>query len=377
MNYSHWENDSYFNSVDLAIVGSGIVGLNAAIAAKTSNPALKVMVLEKGVVLMGASLRNAGFACFGSPTELIDDLKTRSSEQVFKLVEKRWKGLLALRSVVGDKNMEYEPFGGYEMFDNEASFTESKDAITGFNKEIAHITGEKETYRVSDDKINSFGFKGFSHMIENRCEAQINTGKMMRALISKAAGLGVILMNGIEVKDFKEEGDGVFLSTSWQNFKVKHLLFATNAYTSLVLKDIYVKPARAQVLITTPVEGLKVKGTFHYDKGYYYFRNVGQRLLFGGGRNLDFEGETTSELQTTEKIQAALETMLRERILPGHKYEIERRWSGIMGMGDGDKSPIIKSVSSHVHCAVRLGGMGVAIGTLVGQEAAAMVLKQV
>jgi gamma-glutamylputrescine oxidase len=349
--------------------------LNAAIAAKTANPALKVIVLEKGVVLMGASLRNAGFACFGSPTELIDDLKTRSVEQVFQLVERRWKGLLALRNLIGDKSMEYEALGGYELFDNEGSFNKSHEAITGFNKEINRITGEKETYRVVDEKIISFGFKGFSHIIENRCEAQINTGKMMRALISKATELGVILMNGIEVKDFKEEGDGVTIITSWQNFNAKHLLFATNAYTSLILKEIDVKPARAQVLITTPVAGLKLKGTFHYDKGYYYFRNVGERVLFGGGRNLDFEGESTTELGTTDMIQDALEKMLKERIIPGNNYKIERRWSGIMGLGDGDKSPIIKSLSPHVHCAVRLGGMGVAIGTLVGQEAAEMVLE--
>ncbi|MGP8214789.1 MAG: NAD(P)/FAD-dependent oxidoreductase [Bacteroidia bacterium] len=376
MNYSHWEYDSYFNSIDIAIIGGGIVGLNAAIAAKKSNPTLKVLVLEKGVVLMGASLRNAGFACFGSPTELIDDLKTRSAEHVFQLVERRWKGLLALRDLIGDKVMEYEALGGYELFDNAASFEESEGMIAGFNKEISHITGEKMTYLVNDGKINSFGFKGFSHLIENRCEGQINTGKMIRALISKASEIGVILMNGIEVKDYKEEENGMFLTTDWQNFKVKHLLLATNAYTSLLVKDIPVKPARAQVLITTPIDGLKVKGAFHYDKGYYYFRNVGQRLLFGGGRNLDFEGETTTELATTGKIQSALEAMLKERILPGQTYEIERRWSGIMGIGDGDKSPIIKSISPRLHCAVRLGGMGVAIGTLVGQEAANMVLKQ-
>ncbi len=376
MNYSHWEYDSYFNSIDLAIVGGGIVGLNAAIEVKRLNPSLKVMVLEKGVVLMGASLRNAGFACFGSPSELLDDLKTRSAEDVFKLVEKRWKGLLALRAIVGDKNMEYEPLGGYETFDTEESFNESKDAISGFNKEISQITGEKETYKVCDEKINDFGMKGFTHMIVNKCEAQINTGKMVRTLTAKAAESGVILMNGIELKEYKEENGSVHLITNWQNFNVKHLLFATNAYTSSILKEVKVKPARAQVLITTPINGLKLKGTFHYDKGYYYFRNVGERVLFGGGRNLDFDGETTTELETTQRIQAVLETLLKERIVPGQKYEIERRWSGIMGIGDGDKSPIIKNVSDRVHCAVRLGGMGVAIGTLVGKEAAAMVLEK-
>jgi glycine/D-amino acid oxidase-like deaminating enzyme len=158
---------------------------------------------------------------------------------------------------------------------------------------------------------------------------------------------------------------------------VKKLLFATNAYTSLLVKDIDVKPARAQVLITAPVKNLKVIGAFHYDKGFYYFRNVGQRLLLGGGRNMDFEGETTTELAITEKIQAKLEKLLAENILPKQPHQIERRWSGIMGMGEGGKFPIVKPLSANVFCAVRLGGMGVAIGTLVGQEAAAMVLATI
>jgi len=376
MNISHWEYDSYFNSVDLAIIGSGIVGLTAALAVKRSVPSLKVLVIEKGPVLMGASLRNAGFACFGSPTELLDDLKKRSFDEVFSLVERRWKGLLALRNLIGDEVMEYEPLGGYEVYDDKTTFEESRESIAKFNKEVAGITGEKETYVVCDEKIETFGFKGFSHMIKNCCEGQLNTGKMMRALISKAAEAGVIFVNGTELIEYKEEEGGVMLNTSWQNFKVKHVLFTTNAYTSQLVKELDIKPARAQVLITTPIKGLKARGAFHYDKGYYYFRNVGQRLLLGGGRNLDFEGETTTEFGLTDGIQKALEKLLAEKIIPGHSYEIERRWSGIMGLGDGDKSPIIKSISSHVHCAVRLGGMGVAIGTLVGQEAAGLVISK-
>ena len=374
MNYSHWEYDSYFNSVDVAIIGGGIVGLNAAIALKRQSPTLKVVLLEKGVVTMGASLRNAGFACFGSPTELLDDLQLHPEAEVFQLVERRYKGLLQLRANLGDNAIEYEPSGGYEVFDDEKSFEESKQALDRFNKALKNITGEKENYVVSDAKMTGFGFAGFSHLIESKGEGLINTGKMVRSLVQKATEVGVILINGVELKKFTEEENGIVLQTSWQDFKVKKLLFATNAYTSLLVKDIDVKPARAQVLITAPIKGLKVSGAFHYDKGFYYFRNVGQRLLLGGGRNLDFEGETTAELGITEKIQTRLEKLLAENILPNQPHQIERRWSGIMGMGDGGKSPIIKPLSANIFCAVRLGGMGVAIGTLVGQEAAAMVL---
>ena len=47
-------------------------------------------------------------------------------------------------------------------------------------------------------------------------------------------------------------------------------------------------------------------------------------------------------------------------------------WSGILGIGD-QKKPIIERVSPNVVVAVRMGGMGVAIGSLVGEEAAALV----
>jgi hypothetical protein len=40
----------------------------------------------------GASTKNAGFACFGSISEIIDDLKSHS-EGGFQLVTKRWEGL--------------------------------------------------------------------------------------------------------------------------------------------------------------------------------------------------------------------------------------------------------------------------------------------
>jgi len=87
----------------------------------------------------------------------------------------------------------------------------------------------------------------------------------------------------------------------------------------------------------------------------------------GGGRNLDIKGETTTKLAETEKIQQSLENILKHTILPKIDFEIEHRWSGIMGVGS-QKKPIVKQLSNHVYCGVRMGGMGVAIGSLIGKE---------
>ena len=164
------------------------------------------------------------------------------------------------------------------------------------------------------------------------------------------------------------------MQTSWKTLDAKRLLFATNGYTSSLLENLDVKPARAQVLITSPIKELKIKGNFHFDRGYYYFRNVGNRLLLGGARNLDFEKETTTETEVTQKIQTALEKILAVHILPTVEYTIENRWSGVMGIGQ-TKSPMVERLFPHIFCAVRMGGMGVALGIGIGKDAAELVLN--
>ena len=141
-----------------------------------------------------------------------------------------------------------------------------------------------------------------------------------------------------------------------------------------MLPELEIEPGRAQVLITSSIENLQVKGSFHYEKGYYYFRNVGDRILFGGGRNLDFSTEQTTEFGLTEIIQNKLEELLSTMILPRNKYIVEQRWSGIMGLGK-TKNTIVKKISDHLFCAVRMGGMGSAIGTMVGEEAAKLLIE--
>ena len=80
------------------------------------------------------------------------------------------------------------------------------------------------------------------------------------------------------------------------------------------------------------------------------------------------------EMNTTAQIQNQLQDLLKTHIIPNHPFEIERSWSGIMGIG-ATKQPIIKSISRNLFCAVRMGGMGVAIGSLVGEEVAELAME--
>lgn len=328
MNLSYWELKNWFTNVDYTIVGSGIVGLHTALRLRERFPESKIIVLEKGMLPQGASTKNAGFACFGSLSEIIDDLKSHSEEEVINLIQKRWQGLQLLRKRLGDATIDFKPYGGYELFlkDDESTFQECVSKMPFINEIL------KPLFRadVFEKQVDRFGFQNTNeYLFYNPFEAQIDTGNMMQTLLKMAVAEGVLILNQQTVTSYNEHSNGVEVALNDFSFQTKKLLFATNGFAN-ALTNGAVKPARAQVLITKPIANLDIKGTFHLDKGYYYFRNINDRILFGGGRNLDFQGETTTEFGQTELIQNQLEKILKEVILPNQDFEIEHRWSGIM-----------------------------------------------
>lgn len=367
MNLSYWEYKTWLSNVDFTIVGSGIVGLNCALQLRKHYPTAKIVILEKGILPQGASTKNAGFACFGSLSEILDDLHTHSEQEVLELIKRRCKGLELLRKTLGDATIDFQQLGGFELF------TKKDDSLYELclaqKKNINQLLKPIFKEAVFSEVENKFQFQNIQkNYIFNQFEGQIDTGKMMDSLLQKVLSNNIQILNSVAVESFTESGNSVHIQTNHFDFHTKKLLIATNGFASQLLNE-KVKPARAQVLITKPIPNLPIKGTFHLDKGYYYFRNIDDRILFGGGRNLDFKGEETTEFAQTQLIQQKLEELLKTTILPNTKFEIEHRWSGIMGVGS-QKKAIVKPLSNHVFCGVRLGGMGVAIGSLVGKELA-------
>lgn len=373
---SYWERETFFRGIDVAVIGSGIVGLTAAIHLRERSPDLRVAVIERGTLPLGASTRNAGFACFGSISELLDDMSQRPEAEVWALVARRWQGLKRLRERLGDAAIGYEENGGYELFraSEQAVFERCTDHIEQFNGELAHVIGRKNVYRQASDQIRKSGFEGVTGLLLNAAEGQIHTGRMMHALWQLARDNGVEMYNGIEIAELETQSDEILLHTEqgW-TLRCQQVLVATNGFARRLLPELDVQPARNQVLVTQPIPGLQLKGCFHYDRGYYYFRDVDGRILLGGGRNLAPQEEATDQFGTTPLIREALLQLLHELILPGQKVDVDTWWSGILGIGP-EKAPIIKRLNDRLSVSVRMGGMGVAIGSLVGEEGAEVAL---
>ncbi len=373
MNLSYWEQNIWLSNIDVAIIGSGIVGLSCALALRDRFPKKKIVVFEKGMLPSGASTKNAGFACFGSISEILEDLTTHSEEEVIQLIKNRVEGLQLLRKNLGDKQLDFQQWGGYEVFTERDAelFSTSIENIPYINKLLKYVFhDENDIFSVRND---SFSFKNVQkQLLFNRLEGQLDTGKMMQGLIQKCSENSIFILNNAEITSFSANNGEILLEMNNSvKCSAKKVCIATNGFAKQFI-NADLQPARAQVLVTKPIPNLHIKGTFHLDKGYYYFRNIHDRILLGGGRNLDFTTEATTEPGLTHLIQNELERLLRTTILPNTPFEIDTRWSGVMGVGK-QKKPIIKEVQSNVYCGVRLGGMGVAIGSSVGKQLANLI----
>ena len=373
--FSYWEQQS-FVQYDHIVVGAGIVGLSVAIELRKKFPQERILVLERGLMSTGASSRNAGFACMGSLSELVADAEHMSEQEIVALFEARKRGLTILRQRLGDRTIDYQENGSYELLNHQNIQVLNK--LERFNSILKPIT-HQDAFRVANERISNFGFDPHytQALVENTCEGELDTGKMLRALSDLALTQNIEIKTGASLSHFEEYVNEVRLfipdslrQATWQ-LRCRNIYICTNAFTQQLIPDAPLKPGRGQVLITKPIEKLPFKGIFHFDDGYYYFRVIHQRVLLGGGRNLDFETETTTLLALNDAIQDRLDEALKNIILPHTDFEIEQRWSGIMAFGTS-KSPIVQAFSPRIYGAFRMGGMGVALGSEVAKQLAAL-----
>jgi gamma-glutamylputrescine oxidase len=373
--HSYWEKKS-FTAYDFVIIGGGIVGLSAALSIRERFPDRSLLVLERGILPTGASTRNAGFTTFGGVGEILHDLKTMPAEDVLQLVADRLEGLRLLRERLGDKTIGYENNGGYELvFKRE--FIEAAE-VERVN-DLLYPLFDSRVFHIDNSYPARFGFNGnfIKNCIYCPYEGQLHTGQMMRALVEKCVQSGIEFKTGAEVLSLDTTTSGAEirvndpLNRSAFVFRAEQCIVCTNAFTKTFFPEMDITPGRGQVLITQPIPNLPFKGIFHFDEGYYYFRNIDDRVLFGGGRNLDFETEATTTLELNQNIQQKLDHYLSNLILPGVSYGIDQRWSGIMAFGKV-KTPIIERVNERIIAGVRMNGIGVALGTKVGATLAQM-----
>ncbi len=340
-----------------------MTGLSTAYFFKQKHLKANVLVLDRGFFPIGASTRNAGFACIGTIGEFISDLEIDTEDQLKERILKRYEGLQLLREVIGDSNLDYKHTGGYEIFTNHKDFEVASSRIEFFNSWMRDLIGEEALYEQKQ-------YEGYP-AIFNPSEGMLHPGKMIHHLIRLNQELGVEFRWNTDVLEIDTEEGRVRIDEDvWLNSE--RLAVTSNAFTQKLLPGTSIKPGRGFVFVTSQIEGLAWKGTFHYDKGFIYFRNLGSdRILIGGGRNIDYQTEETEQFGINNTIRQYMIDFTNQVLKLPEGWQVEREWSGIMGFTE-TKSPVLELVSDNCVVAAGLSGMGVAMGMSLGKSAAAM-----
>ena len=370
---SIWQDQSFWYQVDVAIVGCGLTGLLTAIYIKQQSPGTSVRILEKHPHPAGASVKNAGFACFGSLSEILDDIHSEGEDGALQRVLKRHEGLQMLRQVTRGCNIGYAANGGYEVFteSERGIYHQSLEALEDINSKLAGEIG-LSPFAVTS---NSFGFRCLDKLIYIQGEACVDSGKLVQALIYLARKAGVEFSFGCEISQMEKEADHWWLNTSTEAFKASSAVIATNGFTHNLLVNKNIVAYRGQVLLTEPIANLALKGNFHLNQGYFYFRPYAGGIMLGGGRHLDRENEQTDQQDVTGVIQDALENLLRNTIVPGKEVKIRKRWAGTLAYGpQNEKEPVVEKLQPGLFVGARLGGMGIAMAPQVARKLTHMIL---
>lgn len=371
MHTSFWERDAMLHA-DFIVIGGGIIGLQTAIELRERAPTASVVVLERGLLPSGASSRNAGFACFGSLTEILADIDELGEAAALGVVERRWKGVKRLRERLDDRSLGYECFGGSELLrEQELPALERMEQL---NATLQPLFGQR-IFSLDAAGMHTSGFGGTVRaLVHNPLEAQIHSGRALRALALLAGQYGVEIHTGAEVVAQDEHDGYVGVATGGPRglrFTAGQVAMCTSGFSSALLPACGIVPGRGQVVVTAPIPGLPWRGTYHMEQGFYYFRNVGERVLLGGARNIAFDGETTEQMALSDPIQQALEATLRDVILPGREFAIDHRWSGIMGFTKRGL-PEVKMAAPRIALGFGCNGMGVALSADIAAETAAL-----
>ena len=362
---SVWEQDVWFGDVDLLVAGGGLLGLWTAIEAKTQNPSWKVLVAEQHAVPYGASTRNAGFACFGSASELSHDISLSGEDAVMRLVEWRWKGIRKIATTFAAASIGLEWCGGYEFLQDSNVHT-TLEQLEHLNALVAPIVGVSNCFSQIEPEKWPYTARSFQALVCNAREGVLHSGLYVNALMNLAREKGVTLMHGLEWLETDESKDWLTIFTNRGKLRARLLVHATNAELTKHFPRLGVEPGRGQVMVASLGKPLQWRGSFHAREGFYYWRNLDGRLLIGGGRHTDIEGERTLDKHTT----TAMLDHLREFVM--HHFDckqmiIDHAWAGTMAFTP-NKQPLCEKLSPRSWAAMCCNGMGVALSPFFAER---------
>jgi glycine/D-amino acid oxidase-like deaminating enzyme len=361
------------NKVDVAIVGSGYTGLNAALA--LAEAGAKVAVLEQKTIGWGASSRNGSMLTSG--------LKAKSKKI------KKWYGE-ELAKYFWDWSVDAVSYVENIVRENQIDCDFSKVGNVYLVSKPSHVDGVKSHGEYLNtqfgysstcwipkediqDEIDSEEFHGG---LLDSVGCRLHPAKYVFGLAQVVANKSVKLVEHAKVTDISGKRGDFKLVTEKGALNAKEVLLATGGYTTRLVPKARrgIFPVGSYIIVTEPLPEKLQRELIPNDRVFYdskillnYFTMTADgRFLLGGRTNLS----PTLDLKKSAMI---LHKRMLE-ILPQLKgVSLTHSWSGRLGV-TFDQMPHV-GIANGIHYAYGYSGHGISIASYLGNEVGAMLAK--
>lgn len=325
------------HQADVVVVGAGLCGASAAWALVEQG--VNVAWVDRGAVSSGASGRNAGFLLQGTcerysrAVAVMGRARARAVHQVSRDNHEAMRATLESLGI----DCGYMRRGALQLAcsaDEERELLESAALLRddGFAAEL--LDGERlgAVYREA----------GFAVGVHITDDGELDPARFVRGVARAAVARGVALFERSPVTRLEAPSPGdVRVYTDEGEIHAQMVLLCVNAWAP-ELAPFYagkVDPVRGQMLATAPAPPL-FECPVYADHGFDYWRQDEHgRVVLGGWRNLDTEGEVGTAEVLHPVIQARMEEFLH-RFPAMRGVPVTHRWSGTMGFSR-DGLPIV------------------------------------
>jgi glycine/D-amino acid oxidase-like deaminating enzyme len=338
---------------EILIVGGGITGI--CLAYTLAEQGATVSLLDAGPLAGGTSGRNAGFLMvapaepYNEQVALWGRAGARAVIECGRRSHQRVRALVEAHGIACD----YRANGSLRLTRTDDEAEDIRASLAALKADGFPMLELPLTHAVPPHAAGRF-----TAAFVTLEDGEFHPVRFLHGLAREAAKKGARLFADSTVTGAAWRGGLWEARTARGVARARTLVLATNAWTPRLCPTLapLIAPRRGQMIATAPLEREVAPRPTYAHWGYHYWRQTPDgRLLIGGWRELDLDGESGFEAVTTAPIQAAIERGLADLVPEG--VAIEYRWAGIMGFAR-DGRPLVGWLDPEHHLAICGGFTG-------------------
>ena len=358
-------------SVDVAIVGSGYTGLNAAL--QTARAGRSTLVIEKDVSGFGCSSRNGGQVGTSFKPKLQHLEKKFGSTTAVDMISEGHRALTYIKELIATENLscDWKQCGRLLAAHSTRALHKQAQHYATLPQKIAvehHLISKSEL----SSEIDSDAYKG-GFIIPDH--GSLDPGKYHLELLDRVMQSGAMVVDGCEVLGIERKSNGFRLHTPRGTVDAKNVVLATNGYTEQQFKwhrQRIMPVGSFQIateilpkdMIRTLIPKSRVISDTKLIGNYFRYSPDQKRLLFGGR-------VTFTELKSGDAVKLLYKQLIE--VYPQLRgISIDYAWVGYVAFTT-DLIPHI-GVHDNLYYAAGYCGSGISLSSYFGMKVGQKIL---